>query len=47
MPVDVNTAIRELILWVDGPRHGECDFLSPGDRVELTGPATVFVVGER
>ena len=37
---------RELILWVDGPRHGECDFLAPGDTAELTGPATVFVVDE-
>jgi hypothetical protein len=36
----------ELILWVDGPAHGECDFLSPGDTAELTGPATVFVVDE-
>jgi len=37
---------RQLILWVEGPRHGECDFLSPGDTAELTGPATVFVVDE-
>jgi len=38
---------RELILWVDGARHGDCDFLSPGDIVDLVGPATVFVVEER
>jgi mannose-6-phosphate isomerase len=42
-----HTAIgRQLVLWVDGPRHGECDYLAPGDSVELTGPATVFVVDE-
>jgi len=37
---------RELILWVAGPQRGECDFLAPGDNVELIGPATVFVVEE-
>src|SRR3954454_13362009 len=39
-------AHRELILWVEGSRHGECDFLAPGDNIDLTGPAKVFLIAE-
>src|SRR3954468_8878202 len=39
-------AHRELLLWVEGSRHGECDFLASGESVELTGPGRVFVVAE-
>ena len=46
-PSAYEAAGRELILWVDGPRHGECDFLAAGERIDLTGPGTVFVVEER
>ncbi|MDP9463262.1 MAG: mannose-6-phosphate isomerase, class I [Actinomycetota bacterium] len=37
---------RELLLWVDGHHRGECQYLAPGESVELDGPATVFRVEE-
>jgi mannose-6-phosphate isomerase len=37
---------RELLLWVNGSQHGECQYLADGERTELLGPATVFLVQE-
>lgn len=37
---------RELLLWVAGRDHGDCRYLSPGEALELDGPATVFRVEE-
>ena len=37
---------RELMLWVDGPLRGECQYLADAERIELLGPATVFQVAE-
>jgi mannose-6-phosphate isomerase len=37
---------RELLLWVNGPRHGDCEYLAPGESTNLPGPATVFRVEE-
>ncbi len=37
---------RELLLWVNGARHGDCEFLAPGESIELQGHATVFRVEE-
>ena len=37
---------RELLLWVDGPRHGECEYLAAGETLDLHGPAKVFRVEE-
>lgn len=38
---------RELLLWVDGARCGECIYLSADETITFTGPATVFRVQER
>ena len=37
---------RELVLWVSGPKHGECRYLADGDSLDLRGPATIFLVQE-
>ena len=37
---------RELLLWVSGTQHGECQYLADGEVTELIGPATVFLVQE-
>jgi mannose-6-phosphate isomerase len=37
---------RELLLWVAGAQHGECQFLADRETTELLGPTTVFVVQE-
>jgi mannose-6-phosphate isomerase len=37
---------RELLLWVAGAQHGECDYLALGDSVDLRGPATAFLIQE-
>jgi mannose-6-phosphate isomerase len=37
---------RELLLWVSGPQHGECLYLADGDTVDLSGPASAFLVQE-
>jgi mannose-6-phosphate isomerase len=37
---------RELLLWVGGAQHGECQYLAAGERVELRGAATIFLVQE-
>ena len=37
---------RELLLWVSGDQHGQCQYLSDGETIELLGPATIFLVEE-
>lgn len=37
---------RELALWVSGRQHGECQYIAPGESVELRGPAKMYVVQE-
>jgi mannose-6-phosphate isomerase len=37
---------RELVLWVSGAEHGECQYLAAGEGIELRGPARIFVVQE-
>lgn len=37
---------RELVLWVSGPRHGDCNYLADGETIHLVGPATIFIVQE-
>jgi mannose-6-phosphate isomerase len=37
---------RELVLWVSGAQHGECQYLAAGESVELRGPARIFLVQE-
>ena len=40
------TAGRELVLWVSGAQHGECQYVAPGESIELRGPARIFLVQE-
>ena len=37
---------RELVLWVSGAQHGECQYMADGESTELRGPATIFLVQE-
>lgn len=37
---------RELLLWVNGPQHGECRYLADSESIDLPGPATIFLVQE-
>lgn len=37
---------RELLLWVSGPHHGECLYLGNDETVDLSGPASAFLVQE-
>jgi mannose-6-phosphate isomerase len=37
---------RELLLWVEGPNRGRCQYLPGGEAIDLEGPATVFRVEE-
>jgi mannose-6-phosphate isomerase len=37
---------RELLLWVDGDRRGQCEYITAGESVDIQGPATVFRVEE-
>jgi mannose-6-phosphate isomerase len=37
---------RELVLWVSGVQHGECQYVAGGETIELRGPARVFLVQE-
>ncbi|MGZ6987007.1 MAG: mannose-6-phosphate isomerase, class I [Ilumatobacteraceae bacterium] len=37
---------RELLLWVEGSDRGDCQYLAPGETIDLHGPATVFRVEE-
>jgi mannose-6-phosphate isomerase len=37
---------RELVLWVSGAQHGECQYVAPGESIELRGPARLFLVQE-
>jgi mannose-6-phosphate isomerase len=37
---------RELVLWVSGSQHGECQYMADGESVELRGPARIFLVQE-
>lgn len=37
---------RDLLLWVSGTKHGECQYLAPGESIELRGPARIFLVQE-
>lgn len=37
---------RELLLWVGGVQHGECQYVAEGEHAELRGPATIFLVQE-
>ena len=39
-------AARELVLWVSGRQHGECQYMADGESVELCGPARIYVVCE-
>lgn len=41
-----HSAGRELLLWVAGAQHGECQYLADDETTELSGPATVFLVQE-
>jgi mannose-6-phosphate isomerase len=43
-PFDHQATGHELLLWTAGERRGDCAYLSPGEHVRLTGPATVFRV---
>ncbi len=42
-----HAAGRELLLWVSGSQHGQCQYLADGEIIELRGPAAVFLVQER
>jgi mannose-6-phosphate isomerase len=37
---------RELVLWVSGAQHGECQYVDPGETIELRGAARIFLVQE-
>ena len=37
---------RELVLWVSGAQHGECQYMAVGETIELRGPARIFLVEE-
>jgi mannose-6-phosphate isomerase len=37
---------RELLLWVSGPQHGECRYVTDGETIDLVGPATIFLIQE-
>ena len=37
---------RELVLWVSGAQHGECQYLAADEGIELRGPARIFLVQE-
>ncbi len=37
---------RELLLWVSGSHHGECLYLADGEKIDLAGPGTAFVIQE-
>jgi mannose-6-phosphate isomerase len=37
---------RELLLWVSGSQHGECLYLTDGEKIDLRGPGTAFLVQE-
>ena len=37
---------RDLVLWVGGAHHGDCQYATPGETIELHGPARVFLVEE-
>ena len=37
---------RELVLWVDGGQHGECQYMADGETIELRGSARIFLVQE-
>ncbi len=37
---------RELLLWVEGDDRGDCQYLAPGETIDLHGPAKVFRVEE-
>jgi len=37
---------RDLLLWVSGEQHGECQYIAPGESIELRGPARMFLVEE-
>jgi mannose-6-phosphate isomerase len=37
---------RELVLWVSGGQHGECQYMADGESIELRGPARIFLVQE-
>jgi mannose-6-phosphate isomerase len=37
---------RELLLWVSGPQHGQCQYLTESETVQLHGPASAFLVQE-
>ena len=41
-----HAAGRELLLWVSGSQHGQCQFLADNETIELIGPATIFLVQE-
>lgn len=37
---------RELVLWVSGVQHGECQYMADGETIQLRGPARIFLVQE-
>jgi len=37
---------RELVLWVSGAQHGECQYIAEGESIELHGQARIFLVQE-
>ena len=41
-----HAAGRELVLWVSGSQHGQCQYLADDETIEFMGPATIFLVQE-